>query len=64
MRCVSSPPLPLAQVSDLLADINKQMERLAVAYKPGSDMNEITHAIHNLARCLEDVVEHLRAAAR
>ena len=63
MRGVSTP-LPLAQVSDLLADINVHMEQLAIAYKPGSDMNEMAHAIHNLARCMEDIIEHLRAASR
>lgn len=40
------------------------MEQLAIAYKPGSDMNEMAHAIHNLARCMEDIIEHLRAASR
>ena len=48
-------PKSLTEILTQLDDIDGHMERLSARTSPGSDLNEIAYAIHNVIICIKDL---------
>jgi len=52
--------MDLRKIKTDLAEIDAHAEGVAMSSTPGSEVNELAYAVHNLVTCVEEIVAQLQ----